>query len=265
MTQRDVRARSSCRTIGIRLSAVYRARSICLIAVASIGLWAACVRSPAAVSDEEASTSGVELASPAIPTSSTLRYVDGSTLKMGRGYSNLSMTAAGDCIREARVTTATPNAGQRSEVVLREVRRISEISEALGASASASFGIGAFSSNALMEYAKSNHFNSHDYFLLLSIAVTHQTKTLSAFALTERASQVLREEEGRSRFMSLCGDEFVSGMVTGRRLTGIPCVPTSRETAIAGFLCTEGRRMESATCPSIPPYPTRPRAIRRVT
>ena len=44
-----------------------------------------------------------------------------------------------------------------------------------------------------------------------------------------------------------------------------PCVPTSGETGAAVFLCTEGRRMESASCPSILLPPTPPRASRRVT
>ena len=95
----------------------------------------------------------------------------------------------------------------------------SDIARALGINGSASFGNGIFSADASVQYLSSSNVTQYSSYLMVTSTNKNAQQLLTRYHLTSDAKKALKQ--GLPQFVALCGDQFVSGVVTGGSLSAV--------------------------------------------
>jgi hypothetical protein len=163
----------------------------------------------------------------------TLRYNVGDPLRFGMGYNTLTGQYAGNCtvtpeandIKPAGDTEA-PTPGQLTRWELSSEQDLSDLTEKLdfSASASASFAVG--SASLSVDYMKSKVFNKYHEFLYVSASVANGTQIWTKPSLTKESLNLRKKPLD---FLNKCGDSFVHTITSGGELTAVLDVTTSAQ------------------------------------
>jgi hypothetical protein len=104
-------------------------------------------------------------------------------------------------------------------MLLNDVTSEDDLARSLGISANASFGNGVFSADASVQYLSSSKLTSYSSYLLVTSSNQNAKQLLTGYTLTNEAKSALAL--GLPQFVKLCGDQFVSGRITGGSISAI--------------------------------------------
>jgi hypothetical protein len=104
-------------------------------------------------------------------------------------------------------------------MLLNDVTSEDDLARSLGVSANASFGNGVFSADASVQYLSSTKLTSYSSYLLVTSSNQNARQLLTHYTLTNEAKSALRS--GLPQFVKLCGDQYVSGLVTGGSISAV--------------------------------------------
>ncbi|UXR94606.1 hypothetical protein [Agrobacterium tumefaciens] len=174
--------------------------------------------------------------------------VDGDFLLVGQGFNSISATQGGQSVvyrGTGDLTTTTGKEGGFETVFrLEKIESLHSLREKLNISASASCGFGIYSGDAASSYFRSRSFNSHSVFVFVDVLVLKPSLVLKQSLMSPAALKAA--DEGLTRFLGFCGDNYVYGYQAGGQLTAIAeftsktanefeQVSANVEAAISGF------------------------------
>jgi hypothetical protein len=161
----------------------------------------------------------------------TLKYSTGDPLRLGVGYNTLTGQYAGNCTVPVKDSDIKPagvgdeaDPGQLTKWQLSSEDSLSELTQSLNFSASASANFASGSVSASVQYAQSRTFNKYHQFLYVNASVANTTQIWEHPALTVPNAKL------RNRpldFLTKCGDTFVKTLTTGGELTAVLDVTTT--------------------------------------
>jgi hypothetical protein len=168
--------------------------------------------------------------------------VVGTDLTIGRGYNSLTGQTGGNCVKVSSLVTSSSHgpmpsyddgsegrcspSGQCVEFKLTQINSSKELRQALNLDAKASFGLGPFSADASYRFYEENKYSSNNIYLFLRVKVTNVSETLREFELTSGAWNIL-QTGNLAKFLSSCGDSFISGRTTGGEFSTIIQIGTT--------------------------------------
>jgi hypothetical protein len=131
---------------------------------------------------------------------------------LGLGYDTVRTEVRGECVEGEEAPS--DSLGENQLFSLLEVENSKTLQDLLKVSASASLAgsIGGLQGKASL--IQSVQVNSYSIYLLASVLVEQPPKRLSKAKLSTNASLLL-SSKGPSEFRVRCGDEYISGWVTG--------------------------------------------------
>jgi hypothetical protein len=147
----------------------------------------------------------------------TVPYIDGQDYGVGID------TASGEGRNVAAIgeVTEIPGAGGGiADFQMTQVTSVSQMSQALGISASIGGGVGLFSASARFNFAKESLVNDSSVFVLVSVNVTEAFHQIKSPGITDQAAALLANGQNQ-RFQDEFGDMFVRGLVTGGQFFGV--------------------------------------------
>jgi hypothetical protein len=141
-------------------------------------------------------------------------------LSVGVGYDSVSSQLKPRCVVETSANLPPAESlGQNGTFLVNYVTSEDDIARALGIDGSASFGNGIFSADASVQYLSSSKITQYSSYLMVSSTNKNSQQLLTHYHLTSAAKRALKQ--GLPRFVQLCGDQFVSGIVTGGSLSAV--------------------------------------------
>jgi hypothetical protein len=146
--------------------------------------------------------------------------------KIGAGYDTVSGDRRGDCV----ANSALEEPDFKGQVVNFEMTSITSsdsLRKSLNISASASLKSGVHKGSAKTNFFQSTSVDSYSTYVLVSAKVQNQSKEMRGVKLTQDAWDALALSP--ERFTQMCGDEFVSGYVTGGEYYAIVRISSSSE------------------------------------
>ncbi|MFM0211356.1 hypothetical protein PQQ96_28570 [Paraburkholderia sediminicola] len=141
-------------------------------------------------------------------------------LTVGAGYDSTSGEVHPACINQTDADLPAPDStGQRGNMLLKYVTSEDDVAKSLGISVNASFGFGLYSGDVNVQYLDSGKINQYTSYLLVTSSNENSKQMLRRYTLNSAAKAALKK--GIEAFVELCGDQFVSGKITGGSLTGM--------------------------------------------
>ncbi|MGH9744479.1 MAG: hypothetical protein ACRD59_00035 [Candidatus Acidiferrales bacterium] len=145
-----------------------------------------------------------------------------SDARFGVGFDSLFAITKQPCV----VYSGNPNelasvggTGQSATLKLTHATTSQEFAQSLKVGGSASFGFGVYSGNLAVDYFQSQRYSRFAEFLTEDLHVENQAQFLKQAVLTLEAKKAAAK--GFAAFQSLCGDQYIAGLVTGGDFTAV--------------------------------------------
>ena len=135
-------------------------------------------------------------------------------LAIGSGFDSLAIEALGDCVTRTDAQPAAGVVGERQMFLMQQVENYASLSQTLALSASASLKAEVFSVDGRAGFFQSLNMNDYSLWLVVTVLVQQPSRVMRDVELTKDASD-LYSSHGPAAFRERCGDEYVSGLITG--------------------------------------------------
>lgn len=158
----------------------------------------------------------------------TFDFATDPSMSVGAGFDTIRLQVLGDCVERTPLEAPEGASGQNTTFALQQIESYDSLIKGLSLSASASVKAAIGSVEGRTTMARSISINNYSLYALASVLVENAPKRMRDVKLNENARNVL-SSGGPDALRTMCGDEFVVGLITGGEFRAIIEISTRSE------------------------------------